>query len=472
MTVSHALLRAWPYLFATAVSILLFFPTWARLFDAWLRWEQTLAHGLPTFLAFLALLIVHPPLPPQSAGPHTRMSGRIPGGILLLITVLLWATLELVRIDTLAYLLLPASLFVVCWTAFGLREALTGIPYIALLGLSLPLWGDLIPALVALATFVVSHAVSTLGITALIEGNHITLPYGRLVIADGCSGMGYLAISLLLGAITAVLNDFRWRGWLWILLGSAALALIINWVRIIALVVIAYMTDMNNGLVREHELFGWVVFVAFIGPAMFLVPVHRRKTLQVFNKPVISLGGSAFIVASLLLGHAGLSLVHAREVPMGEVRIAPGSLKAASYRDLPVPLALPTFLNHQVWRVTGSNAVVSVAQFQRDSKTTKIVPYLPPLIDRNSWFLESSLDTQDLEIWRELSGQKRVILSRTYRVGPFVTDHYRLAKLLQIPAIYLGKTRFALVTVQAPCHTPDCGDAVSTVLVAWKRLDL
>ena len=87
MTVSHALLRAWPYLFATAVSILLFFPTWARLFDAWLRWEQTLAHGLPTFLAFLALLIVHPPLPPQSAGPHTRMSGRIPGGILLLITV-------------------------------------------------------------------------------------------------------------------------------------------------------------------------------------------------------------------------------------------------------------------------------------------------------------------------------------------------------------------------------------------------
>lgn len=38
-----------PYLIVTAIGIVLFWPTWMRLASEWLKWEQVLAHGLPTF---------------------------------------------------------------------------------------------------------------------------------------------------------------------------------------------------------------------------------------------------------------------------------------------------------------------------------------------------------------------------------------------------------------------------------------
>lgn len=94
----------------------------------------------------------------------------------------------------------------------GLNKALGALPYVLLLSLSLPIWADIVPALVSLASAVVGTLVHWFGITALIEGNSITLPYGRLLIADGCSGIRYFAISILLAMMTSILNDYRWKG--------------------------------------------------------------------------------------------------------------------------------------------------------------------------------------------------------------------------------------------------------------------
>src|SRR5690554_8156294 len=96
--------------------------------------------------------------------------------------------------------------------------------------------------------------------TALIEGNSITLPYGRLVIADGCSRLRYFAISILLAAMMSILNDYRWRGWLCFLAAAMVLGLIANWVRIFILVVIGYQSEMQSELLTDHELMGWVVY--------------------------------------------------------------------------------------------------------------------------------------------------------------------------------------------------------------------
>ncbi len=457
--------RAWPYLLATAASMAIFWPTWFRLAEQWLKWEQVLAHGIPTFLAYLGLLVIHPPLPGTGKKPPHRLAG----GIIMVCVTACWLILEQARIDTLAYLLLPPGIFTTVWIMLGLRPALGLIPHLLLLGLSLPVWGDFIPILVDTASLVVGYVVSGIGITVLIEGSNITLPYGRLIIADGCSGIGFLAISLMLAALISILNDYRWKGWLVASFVSVAIALTANWVRIIALVVIAYESEMQSSLVAEHEMFGWGIFALFVLPALMIAPVQRRKTLQVVNNPSMAPWGLAFLALLFVLKSAGLMAVDALEHPIPEIRLNTSGLQTTSPASLPVAVQIPDRLKHEVWQNQSGNLMISLAQVQRNSASEKVVPYLPPAVDLSRWYPKT--DTLDgIRIWSRILGGTRVAVSRKYLVGPFHTDTYRNAKLLQIPAIYTGQTRFGLITIEAVCSTPDCSRAVALIQARWKDL--
>ena len=471
MTLAPRLNHAWPFLAATLASAVVFFPSWFRLAEIWLKWEQTMSHGIPTVLAYLALLIVHPPLRSCSDQLKKGFSSRLVGGVLLLLITVSWSALELVRLDTLAYLSLPVSLFAIAWTLLGLGNALKFVPYLLLLSLSLPIWADLIPLLVDVATVVVGNAVDAMGITALIEGSNITLAYGRLVIADGCSGIGFLAISMVLGAFTAILNDYRWRGWLLTMSGSVLLALIINWVRIIALVLIADLTNMESSLVREHEVFGWMVFAAFVIPALMLAPVRRRKTLQLGNDQIISYPAFGFIVAALVVGIGAVFLVQAREIEEPPLVIYNADLQEIDPPALPLPLQTPDQLQQRAFFNKARDVFVSVAQFQRHSTEQKIVPYLPPLVDRGLWFLEAT-PASGSEVWQRISNPEKVLVSYIYAVGTYRTDSYVKAKLLQLPAVYSGKTRFALISLQATCKTSTCEDALERISAFRKDADI
>jgi len=457
--------RAWPYLLATAISIAIFWPTWFRLAEQWLKWEQVLAHGIPTVLTYLGLLALHPPLPATGDSPPHRLLA----GVIMVGLTLCWLVLEQARIDTLAYLLLPPGIFAIAWIMLGVRCAQALLPYLLLLGLSLPVWTDLIPLLVAFATLVVGYVVSGMGITALIEGSNITLPYGRLVIADGCSGIGFLAIALLLAAITSILNDYRWKGWLATTAAAVAIALIANWVRIVALVAIAYESRMESSLVAEHEVFGWVIFALFVLPVLMAAPVQRRETLQVVNKPPLAAWGLTFLAALMVLRSIGLMVVDAMEQPVPEFRLQTTELHAAPAGSLPVALRIPEQMKQEVWRNQSGNLMISLSQIQRDSANDKVVPYLPALVDLNQWYPRTPI-VDGVQIWSAIRGGTSIAISHRYQVGPFRTDNYRSAKLLQIPAIYRGQTRFALVSMEAVCSTPDCSRAVTRIQAQWKTM--
>lgn len=448
-----------PYLIVTAIGIVLFWPTWMRLASEWLKWEQVLAHGLPTFLIFFGLLLIHPPR--QSASASSGYS--IVGSVALIIVVALWALLELVRIDTLTYLMLPAGLLTLSWALMGFSQALRYLPYVLLFSLSLPVWSDFVPLLVALATAVVTRIVSALGITALIEGAHISLPYGRLVIADGCSGIRYFAISILLAMLTAILNDFRWKGWLAAIATGAAVALVVNWVRITALVGIAYQSKMESGLVEDHETFGWVIYAAFIIPVMLLAPVRRRQGPLEGQAPrMAGKKGFAVVVAAFLLGPVGISLAHSRAGSTELWTVSLPQASAARAEELPVPLSLPDSLEHQVWR-TGPGGWVSVAQALKTGRDEKLVPYLPPRVDGEKWFLARKEADSGVRIYRNLLGGRQVAVAERYHVGTYTSDSYRSAKLLQIPATLAGENRFALISAQSPCSLRSCDSAVERV---------
>lgn len=453
---------AQPYLLATGIAVVIYYPTWARLASAWLEFSQVLAHGLATAVIFIGLLLIHPPV--QGALPqHQRKQHHLAGAVLLIITTLVWSLLELVRLDTLAYLLLPAGIVTTAWALLGLSRTLSFVPYVILLALSLPIWADLVPGLVELASVVVGTWVGWFGMTALIEGNSITLPYGRLLIADGCSGIRYFAISILLAMMTAILNDYRWRGWLTTLLAAAALGLLANWVRITILVVVAYETDMQSDLLSDHETMGWMVFGAFIIPALYFSPVRKRVRKDALHTRTNGIYRKGFIAisAALILGPVALLAAHHTANEQTEWVINLPEFRQTHAGQLPLPLSLPASLQQQVWR--SDSSWISLAQSQKKNAQQKLVPYLPPLFDTSVWHVEAQ-PKAGLKVYRNILTRNKVLVAQWFQVGSRKSWNYRNAKLLQVPAVLTGETQFALITIQTPCTARDCTQVISRML--------
>ena len=455
-----------PYLIVASASVIIFFPTWYRLAEIWLEFEQVLAHGLATAAIFLCLLLAHPPTPPYPDHSFAR-SHFVLSVALLIGTTLLWAILELVRIDTLSFLLLPLGMIGVSWTLLGANRTLAFLPYVLLLSLSLPFWADLVPALVAIASTVVGGWVELFGMTALIEGNSITLPWGRLIIADGCSGIRYFAISILLAAIISILNDYRWKGWLGLVVAAMVIGLVANWVRIFILVVIGYESQMQSPVLTDHEMLGWLIYGAFILPALYFAPTRRRTATLPKSRPsALQRKGFAAVAVAFVVGPLAINL--AQFTATGAPAWTPKNqeLNQADQSRLPLSLELPPNLDQELWQ--DSNGVwLSLAQSVRSAATDdKLVPYLRPTINGNLWLKTAS--ENNVDIYQHLKSRKKVAVSQWYQVGTFRAQSYRGAKLLQIPATLKGESRFALVTLLATCSPLSCDDAIAAI---GKRLD-
>jgi exosortase len=445
-----------PYLIVITIAVVIFFPTWLRLAQAWLEFQQVLAHGLATAVIFLGLLLIHPPRPSSARLPSCSFLG----GLSLVAVTLIWGLLELVRIDTLAFLALPAGILALSWTLLGLNRTLGFLPYVLLLSLSLPIWADMVPALVSLASVVVSTLVRGFGITALIEGNSITLPYGHLLIADGCSGIRYFAISILLAMMTSILNDYRWKGWVVTVAAAMLIALLANWARITILVVVADQTNMQSDLLTDHETMGWLVYGAFILPALYFSPVRKRTQQAAETTAGVKphKAGIAAVVVSFLIGPGALLLAHS-----SSGQPSPWTLELSGFRErhaetrLPLPMSLPDVLTSRTW--SSNNTWVSFAQSQKKDSDGKIVPYIPSVFDRSTWQVEEQLGS-GTRVYRNILSRDRVLMAQWYQVGSKHSHSYREAKLLQIPATLTGQSRFALVTIQIPCTRRECSEAL------------
>ena len=457
-----------PYLLVTGVAVAIFFPTWYRLTGIWLEFEQVIAHGLATAIIFLGLLLIHPPKPSNSAAATNRPY-TILGALFLIGVTLVWGLLELVRIDTLAFLILPVGVVAVSWALLGLHRTLSFAPYVMVLALSLPFWADIVPALVALASIVVGEWVRWFGMTALIEGSSITLPYGRLLIADGCSGIRYFAISILLAMMTSILNDYRWKGWAITVSLAVLIALLANWVRITILVVVAYETNMESELLTDHEMMGWIVFAAFVFPALYFSPVRKRSTLPNNPEEEITIQRKGLIAAAvaIILGPVALAFANYTTSEKPEWTVLLPEFRQVQTGELPLSINLPETLEEQTWRA--GNTWISLAQSQKMSSNEKLVPYLPPMFDRSVWQVEEQIEP-GIAIYRNILNRDRVIMAQWYQVGSRRSWNYRNAKLLQIPATLLGETRFALIAIQIPCTRINCQETLPKVQTAISNI--
>ncbi|MEX1056794.1 MAG: archaeosortase/exosortase family protein [Natronospirillum sp.] len=257
--------------------VLPFWPTWSNLTTEWVKWDQALGHG--SLIALATVYFLFTTAIARTLSRHT--ASRAYAGIAITVFFVLLATLsQRVALDAVTQLAMVGLLLGLTLVFFPEVTWLRALQVSGLLMFCLQAWGTLNPLLLWAASGVVGSAVSWLSIPTLIDGNSITLPHGIMVIADGCSGLRYFVIALALGWILGITNQYKAAGILVTLLIATALALIMNWIRIYALILIGYHSEMQSSLVHEHELFGWLLFAVIVLPALYFAPLGKSGAHQ------------------------------------------------------------------------------------------------------------------------------------------------------------------------------------------------
>jgi exosortase A len=299
-----------------------------RLIDLWLN-NGSYGHGVLIVPVMLYLLF----LQRQqflSLTPAPSLGGLAP----LAAAILLWFAGRMLGIVMVEQLALVASLLAVPWAVLGFHVAWRAAPIIVYLMCAVPVWTYLTPMLqdhTAAASTVILRA---LGVPVYLEGLYISIPDGRFVVADVCSGMRYLLAALSLGGFYALLNLHTWWSRVILITASFVLGVVFNWIRVVGIVYVGHQSQMRSSLVAEHNTYGWVLFLAVVVAIISLgrlleraerarAPANPAQQTRPGSPPVH--GSTAFLVSAALVA---------------AVTIPPVALTAAWLRPPAEPIAL------------------------------------------------------------------------------------------------------------------------------------
>lgn len=441
--------------------VLAFFPTFIDLFHRWVRWDSELAHGIPVMVIFFYLV--------WKSAPWEQSYGRLdafhsaPASVLLL--SLSWFLAYAINIQIIEQLLLIPLLAAILATVFGWRSVFEQRFLLLFLIFAIPVWGSLNGLLLYGANAVVGELVRFIEMPALIKGSSIYIPYGHILIADGCSGLRYFVIAITLAYLMGYLNGYREKQLAVLIVIAAILGLVTNWLRIFILITIGYYTKMESSLMQDHELFGWALFALICLPAIYFAPVVKRAEPERGPQVSVTLGGLKLILLVVLTAIGPvLALLATLALSSGVQERPVETATRGDIDSMPMMVKAPAGGYTEVTRVD-SGIYRQIDRYRREDINDKLVPYLPRLFDNQSW-QQYSRQTIDIgtrqvveAIFQEKNRSLRVAQLQWFVVGDYPTHSPVVAKLLQVPAVIQGQNEFQIITLQLECQTRDCEEA-------------
>ena len=220
----------------------------------WITWKKKTAfHKIQSTFNWYALLII------------------LSGG-------LAWSMANLVNVQLIQLMSLPAIIFGTIVAIFGWQSfRVLSIPFIAFV-LVLPIWNFLQVPLQIISAQVTYQGLRLINIPTLKEGFHFTVPGGQFIVEPACSGLGFFLTSCLLAILFIYFNQLRGVKGLGFFLFAIALAIVSNWIRILTIMIVGNYTQMDHIIVQDHLTFGWVIYCLMLIP-FFLVGQYLTDPL-------------------------------------------------------------------------------------------------------------------------------------------------------------------------------------------------
>ena len=262
--------RALPLVFLVAVAIVVFY--WST--SAWLVGEWTSSNALFEH-GFLVLVI--------SAVLLLSAAGRIspddlqPSWLAVVAVLALslgWLLTRVASVAIVQTLAMPALLLCALVAIFGYKAGRVFAPAVFYFFFALPVWEVLKVPLRDLTIIVVEAFLKLGGVPAMIEGALVHIPAGTFRIASGCSGLNFFVVGLALAALYGYAFYTSNKKRFLLLVIGIAIAMLANWIRVASVIAIGNASNMQSGLVDDHQTFGWMIFVValvpFFGIAMWI----------------------------------------------------------------------------------------------------------------------------------------------------------------------------------------------------------
>jgi EpsI family protein len=188
----------------------------------------------------------------------------------------LWLAASLVFVEAGQQFSLIMMIALVVLALLGIRDGRRYLVPIVVLLTALPVWTIFVPHLQTSSAVLSSVLLDLSGITSTRDGYLIIIPNGIFEVADSCSGLNLLTVSIGLALIHTQLTRVNFTTAVLYVLSAAGLAILANIVRIYIIVIIGYLYGMDHDLVRDHIALGWLVFALLLIPFLMV----GEKVLQ------------------------------------------------------------------------------------------------------------------------------------------------------------------------------------------------
>jgi len=188
----------------------------------------------------------------------------------LLVVSVAWLAAHQIGLQVAQELCLLLAIAAVVWALDG-PEVTRRLAFpLAYLALAVPIWSLGIPVLQHYTAVASARALQEVGVPVLLEGYYISIPSGRFVVAEVCAGLRFLLATLCVAALYVDLNLRSVRRGALLIAAALVLAIVFNWIRVIAIIALGHVTEMQHPMVRQHIGFGWVMFLVSLVPLFAL----------------------------------------------------------------------------------------------------------------------------------------------------------------------------------------------------------
>ncbi len=311
-----------------AAILVLYWPSFAWLVSEWSTSNARFSHGF--LLAAIALFLL------VRSGRQLDLESVSPSWWALPLVFgasFVWLLGDVGNVAVVQSLMLPVLALASVCTVLGhsaARQLAFAILYIAF---ALPAWEYVQFIFQAITVAVVTSLLHLIAVPAVIEGNVVHLGAGSIRIASGCSGVTYLVVGLALAALYGHLY-YRSVRLTWLLVATAFLfSLIVNWIRVAAIIVIGHETRMQSSIVDDHHTFGWILFgIALIPLFVIARKLEDSEGPPPANPPApgarLPVPGSAIaagiaVLALLSMGPVWSAMLAAERSDSGQLRVSP-----------------------------------------------------------------------------------------------------------------------------------------------------
>lgn len=216
---------------------------------------------------------------------------------------IIWLAASLADVQVVQVIILLPLILSVTWVVTGAQVTLQLLFPVMFTGFALPVWEPLLPGLREITAAGAFFLVRLFGITAYVQDYQVQIPSGQISIEAACSGLNYLLAALTLGVFYAYLNYRTFRSRLLVVVIVAGAAVLANILRVFIIIYLAYITEMQHPLVKDHLMLGWYLFGALVVVLLFVDHMIYRHRVTADDTAAKHIGTASW---------AGYSYDHAR----------------------------------------------------------------------------------------------------------------------------------------------------------------